>query len=219
MKSVAVTAVSLVLLAVNAAAQGFIETPDGVLDDDAFFNVVSCGVGPEEICNSAALKWPRPKARKLGIRVVVKGKNRAYQKSVARALDQAVANINGVKADLKLQRVKGRGEITVFVTTLNAGETIKGTGSDLDGSVIEGAAVNIEWNDKTEIKKATIVMAGDLGAEEIPSIMLEELTQALGPINDIRNKAYEGVSIFSEDSNTQTKLGTQDIMVLRRLYQ
>jgi Protein of unknown function (DUF2927) len=50
------------------------------------------------------------------------------------------------------------------------------------------------------------------------SIVLEELAQALGPINDIRNPHYEGVSIFSEDSNAQTVLGSQDRMVLKRLY-
>jgi hypothetical protein len=207
-------------LTTEGHAQGFIETPDGLLDDDAFFNVVVCGVTPQETCASEPLKWSKEKARHLTIKVAVKGANRNYQKSVNAALDQAIANINAVEPKLQLHRSgKGRAEITLFITNLKAGDSIKGTKSDLDDTEIEGAAVNIEWNNKSELRRATIVMAGDLGADELRSIMLEELTQALGPINDIRNKAYEGVSIFSEDSNAQTTLGRQDIMVLRRLYE
>lgn len=48
--------------------------------------------------------------------------------------------------------------------------------------------------------------------------MLEEITQALGFMTDIRNPAYDGVSVFSEDSNAAKTLGPQDIMALRRHY-
>jgi hypothetical protein len=78
--------------------------------------------------------------------------------------------------------------------------------------------VDVTWNNAKEIQNATIVFAGDLLDSEVSSIVLEELAQALCPINDIKNPHYEGVSIFSEDSNVQTVLATQDRMVLRRLY-
>ena len=48
--------------------------------------------------------------------------------------------------------------------------------------------------------------------------MLEELTQSLGFLTDIRNPLYESHSVFSEDSNSVTRLGPQDVTVLRWHY-
>jgi hypothetical protein len=49
--------------------------------------------------------------------------------------------------------------------------------------------------------------------------MLEELTQAMGLMSDIKNPYYEGKSVFSEDSNDSKELGYQDVVALRRHYE
>ena len=48
--------------------------------------------------------------------------------------------------------------------------------------------------------------------------MLEELTQSMGLMTDIRNPYYETRSVFSEDSNSVVKLGEQDREALRLHY-
>jgi hypothetical protein len=48
--------------------------------------------------------------------------------------------------------------------------------------------------------------------------MIEELSQAMGLMTDIRNPYYETQSVFSEDSNSVQKLGEQDREALRRHY-
>lgn len=48
--------------------------------------------------------------------------------------------------------------------------------------------------------------------------MLEELTQAMGLMTDIRNPYYDETSVFSQDTNASTELGEQDIMALKRHY-
>jgi Protein of unknown function (DUF2927) len=140
----------------------------------------------------------------------------------SQALDSAIADINSVTPALQLRRQPDRqkkpGNIDIFVSRLKAGQPINGTGTSMGGKTIEGAMLNVTWNNVKELQHATIVFAGDLLESEVNSIVLEELAQALGPINDIRNPYYEGVSIFSEDSNEQTILGSQDRMVLKKLY-
>ena len=53
---------------------------------------------------------------------------------------------------------------------------------------------------------------------EVYSGMLEELTQCMGLWTDIGGSFYQSRSIFSETSNSRTRLGEQDIMALRRHY-
>ena len=60
--------------------------------------------------------------------------------------------------------------------------------------------------------------ADDLPPGDVAPVVLEELTQAMGLMTDIRNPAYEGVSVFSEDSNAVLRLGAQDKEALRRHY-
>nr|WP_275450658.1 DUF2927 domain-containing protein [Octadecabacter antarcticus] len=65
---------------------------------------------------------------------------------------------------------------------------------------------------------AAIVFAADIPVDQAGPIMLEELTQAMGLMTDIRNPYYETRSVFSEDSNTVAKLGVQDSAALRFQY-
>jgi len=85
--------------------------------------------------------------------------------------------------------------------------------------VILGAAlVTIWWDDSSHITEAVIVMAADLPMAEMAPVLLEELSQAMGLLTDIRNPVYDGISVFSEDSNLVDKLGPQDIAALRMHY-
>jgi hypothetical protein len=218
----AVALLSLGLLSIFCLADGYVETQPGPLDDDSFYNVIVCGELPGNACKEFPLKWSSTSAQRLTVRLHSLKADKDRYEMTSRALDAAIADINSVTPALQLRRQpdrkKKRVKIDIFVSSLKTGQAIKGTGTSTDGKIIEGAMVDVTWNNAKEIQNATIVFAGDLLDSEVSSIVLEELAQALGPINDIRNPHYEGVSIFSEDSNAQTILGSQDRMVLKRLY-
>jgi hypothetical protein len=218
----AIALLSLGLWSTLCLADGYIETQPGPLDDDSFYNVIVCGELPGNECKDYPPKWSSVFAQRLTVRLHSLKAGRDRYELTSRALDAAIADINSVTPALQLRRQpdrkKKRVNIDIFVSSLKTGQAIKGTGTSTDGKTIEGAMVNVTWNNAKELQNTTIVFAGDLLDSEVSSIVLEELAQALGPINDIRNPHYEGVSIFSEDSNAQTVLGSQDRMVLKRLY-
>ena len=110
-------------------------------------------------------------------------------------------------------------DIGIHLLTIVEGDTIRNTGlNPLDGEVIEAAKTQLWWrNDQTLIKGA-IVFGKDIDPDDLPSVMLEEVTQSLGLLTDIGGRFYQTRSIFSETSNQLTKLGPQDVMTLRRHY-
>jgi hypothetical protein len=71
---------------------------------------------------------------------------------------------------------------------------------------------------KGEILAAAIVMSTTLGIGSYEGVILEELTQALGLMTDIKSPAYVGVSVLSQDGNRVTRLGQQDKVALRLHY-
>ncbi len=98
-------------------------------------------------------------------------------------------------------------------TTPIAGSGIPG----VDGISLDGARVLVRGNPDTgPIRNAHVVFGLRLPRRHCDPPMLEELTQAQGLLTDIRNPAYEGVSVFPQDSNAARRLGPQDIMALRR---
>jgi hypothetical protein len=68
------------------------------------------------------------------------------------------------------------------------------------------------------IQRAVVVIASGMGRDVLTSVMLEEVTQALGLPTDIQNRHYRGRSIFSEGGNRMTALGAQDARALQRHY-
>lgn len=212
----------LTLLAAPAAALEFVET-SGKLSDDAFYSLVSCGAAPGGPCAEQMVRWSARNASDL--RVVLDPIHPDYPKALAKemsaALDLAIAEINASGAALNLRRVPtGHGApLTIYLTPAGEGEPIYGTGLDgIDDEIIGAGLATVWWNDRSEITSAYIVMAGDLPADQVRSVMLEELAQAMGLLTDIRNPAYDDSSVFSEDSNEVTRLGPQDLMALRRHY-
>lgn len=215
-------AVLLVLVAQAAGAVEYVETA-GPLKDADFYRLVACGAPPGAPCAEEFVRWAAPKARDLAVTIAPLPADhpRRRAQTAGVALDAAIAEINGAGAALRLRRVETglRADVRVYLTPARSGETIRGTGvPGVDGAPMQAGLTTIWWNDRREITDAVIVLAADLPAIEMMPVMLEELTQAMGLLTDIRNPHYDGLSVFSEDSNSVRRLGQQDRMALRRHY-
>jgi hypothetical protein len=196
---------------------------EGKLSSEDFYRLVSCRALPGGPCTVEPVRWPPEKARDLrvGVAPVPETYPPDMAGRMAGALDHAIAEINSAGAALHLRRA-GKGEpadITLHLATVHDGDTIQGTGVwGVDGQVIGAALVTVWWDARQDLTEAVIVMAEDLPPGDVLPVVLEELTQAMGLMTDIRNPAYEGASVFSEDSNRVTRLGPQDKEALRRHY-
>lgn len=205
-----------------AAAVEFVETL-GPLSDEDFYYLVACGAPPGGACIDPIVRWAEADALSLTVSVapVAPSYPKALGKEMLAALDRAIAEINGAQARLRLLRAEPGevGRIRLFLTPVGENQPIRGTGiSGVDGVEIGAGLTTVWWNDRREITEAVIVMAGDLPVPQVFPVLLEELTQSLGLLTDIRNPWYETRSVFSEDSNSVTRLGPQDVMALRRHY-
>jgi len=138
-----------------------------------------------------------------------------------RALDTSISQINSAAPGLDLRRVAKfqSAHVRLFLQPIRSGDAVRGTGyPELDGTPIGAALVQVYWDDDLKLTEALIVFAGDIPLNQAGPIMLEELTQAMGLMTDIRNPYYETRSVFSEDSNSVAKLGVQDRAALRLHY-
>lgn len=202
-----------------AFAQEYIVT-DGPLSDNDFYKLVACAADPGQRCRDPLVNWDQPV-----VAVTFAPVPATYPvekaRELNRALDRAVRQIRSAAPTLNLRRVakSQAADIVIHLQTIRAGELIAGTGyPDLDGIPIGSAQVQIFWDANLDLTEAAIVFAQDIPDDQLGPIMLEELTQAMGLMTDIRNPYYETRSVFSEDSNSVAKLGVQDRMVLRRHY-
>lgn len=200
-------------------AQEFIRS-DGPLQDHEFYRLVSCAAPPGRGCQAPIVRWGKPV-----VRVTFAPIPEAYPERLAiemnRVLDTSIAQINGSVESVTLRRVSKSepADIVLHLLPIRAGDAIRGTGKrEVDGVPIGAALVQIWWDESLSIDEAVIVFAGDIPIDEAGPIMLEELTQSLGLMTDIRNPYYETRSVFSEDSNSVRKLGSQDRMALGRHY-
>ena len=146
----------------------------------------------------------------------------AENRSARAALTRAVQYINAVDSALRVEQVPqgSPADIRIHFVDTDGKAPLQNTGIEgADGTIVTGARV-IVWSDRATgtIKRATILFGTRLHIRDYESAMLEELTQALGLLTDIRNPAYNDVSIFSQDSNASKQFGPQDRMVLRRHY-
>ncbi len=122
--------------------------------------------------------------------------------------------------NLSLEQVPSgqEADIRIYFVDTDGTAPISGTGlRDVDGQTVKGARVLV-WAKDGFISRSTIIFGTRLHIRSYESAMLEELTQALGLLTDIRNPAYDGVSIFSQDSNASKTLGPQDLAALMRHY-
>ncbi|WP_288925207.1 DUF2927 domain-containing protein [uncultured Maritimibacter sp.] len=204
-----------------ALAQEFVEA-NGPMSDDDFYNAVSCGADPGGECRKPLVKWDR-----LGpIRIAVRQIDDAYlggkKLRAAAALERAIQALNGADAGFRVVEVDAGAdaEIEVFFFDLERGDPIAGTGIEgVDGSPLGGASTRVLFERETgRIRQVAIIFSTTLQIRAYESVMLEELTQAMGLMTDIRNPYYDETSVFSQDTNASTELGEQDIMALKRHY-
>jgi hypothetical protein len=214
-----------VLLAAPATAQGVDFIPTwGKLTDTEFYSLVTCGAPPGGPCAGEVARWSDGgvQALRVALRPAEPGVNPAYADAISAAVDQAIAEINAAGSRVQMIRVgpNASADIRLYITQAGDGQPISGTGDrDLDGIIIGAGLVNVWWEGpQNKIYDAAIVYAGDMPPSSRLPVVLEELTQALGFLWDVRNPAYDQTSVFSEDSNSVARLGPQDRMVLLRHY-
>jgi Protein of unknown function (DUF2927) len=211
----------LFLAAVAGAALA--EGSDGVpadqrLSDADFFRLATCGAAPGGDCQGPTVRWPGPEVTVA----LLPGKTaaeRATARRIDRALNRVISRINGVGSGLALRRITGpAADIRIRSTELPEG-TVLGDVPGLSAAGTMGVGyVSLWWSDAHKITEASILFSTDITNADLPSVVLEELFQSLGPRYDIEGPAYEGRSILSQTSNATTTITGQDAMLLRRLY-
>lgn len=210
------------LLAAPAAAADYVNA-SGKLADEDFYRLIACGAPPGGRCQQALTRWSQSDRRNLTVSIVLADPDfpESKQKQILRDLDRAIAEINGSGADIHLTRTdKSRGDIRIYLVAAPVNSVISGTGNpSLDGGYIEAALTSIIWQtDSGRMESASIAISRGIFPGDIRSVVLEELTQSLGLIFDIRDTYYNSRSIFSEDGNSVTRIAGQDEMVLRAHY-
>nr|WP_252731474.1 DUF2927 domain-containing protein [Lentibacter algarum] len=138
------------------------------------------------------------------------------------ALTLAIKEINAADAGVTLSKTKDRSaaDLQLFLIDAPRGGSISGTGLHwVDGSTLGGATTRLRIEAaKGRIIDGAIAISKDLRITSYESVVLEELTQALGLMTDIDSPAYVGVSIFSQTGNDVKALSIQDKRALRRHY-
>lgn len=110
-------------------------------------------------------------------------------------------------------------DITIHLLDIGRGQTITGsTAPLLNGLTMANAITALEVEGGT-ITGAVIGFSNSMRIRQYESVMLEEITQALGLITDIQNPYYTTRSIVSQNAdNSLITLGVQDKMALKRHY-
>lgn len=190
---------------------------DGPLDDTAFYRLVACAAPPDGPCAKPFYKWNKPT---LTISIVERapaflgGKLKRAEASLVRA----VQRLNGVGMGLTLTTGEGAApDIAIHLLDVARGQTIS-TGTFLKGKMMANAITALEVKGST-ITGAAIGFSTTLSIRQYESVMLEEITQALGLITDVQNPYYQTRSILSQNAGNSLKtLGIQDRMALTRHY-
>lgn len=192
---------------------------DGKLTNQELYRLAACGAVPGGKCQGPFVRWNQPVIT-VAMPPADPGMDPALAKQISTALDQAIATLNAARSGIRLQRgiSRSRPDIVVHRAGLKEGQRTKGIRGMSDGLEIGVGYMQINWDDNLTITDGAIVIASDIAPEDVRSVMLEELTQSLGFLYDIENPFYEGVSIFSQDSNETTAIAGQDRAILRLHY-
>lgn len=212
---------ALALAASPALAQDHIEVA-GTLSDDAFYRLVACAAPLGGDCQKPMVRWANPSALTLWVaplpRAFLGGKAQRAKAALALALKEINAAEAGV--NLRISRNRKDANIKLFFLDIARGEPVAGTGLKwVDGSPLGGASTRLQVSPaKGQILDGVILVSNDLSIRSYESVLLEEITQALGLMTDVKSDAYVGVSVLSQDGNRVKALGEQDKMALRRHY-
>ena len=209
------------VLPLPLAAQDYVEVP-GQLTDEDFYRLVACAAPPGEDCQKPVLRWEANRPIRVSLRRIDDAYLGRPKLRAGAALERALQALNAADAGFRLARVgpDDTAEIEVFFLDLRQGDFIDGTGiAGVDGVTLGGATTRVLFNHDTgHIERAAVVFSTTLETPAYESAMLEELTQAMGLLTDIKSPAYNATSVLAEDSNEATTLGLQDIMALKRHY-
>ncbi|MEL6463627.1 MAG: DUF2927 domain-containing protein [Pseudomonadota bacterium] len=214
------TLAAWVLGAHLAAAQDYIET-NGRLSDDDFYLLVACGAPPGDPCQDDIVRWSPSSARNItiGITRIDDSFPRRNARLIRTALTTAGQEIAALDAGVAFTTTDQSPDIQVLLMSHPENSELRGTGiPGLDGNFIEAARFQIWWDGNRHIRRGVIIITQHIRPRDIQSVMLEEMVQSLGLTVDIRNPSYATSSIFSQDSNTVTRLQGQDAMAVRRHY-
>lgn len=215
-------ALAMILAASAAQAQEFIST-DARLSDSDFYRLVACAAPIGGACQKELVRWSPADAQdvSLGFVQIENGYPEDVAQLATAALNSAIEQLNAAHANLHvtLWDNTGKPDIGIHLLNIVEGDAIRNTGLDpLDGSRIQAAKMELWWRDDYSLIEGAIVFGNDIAMRDLRSVMLEEVTQAMGLLTDIGGPYYEARSIFSESSNRSTALGPQDVMALRRHY-
>jgi hypothetical protein len=216
------TTFALLLLATSATAQEFIAT-NGPLSDADFYRLVACAAPPGGACQKPFIRWSPADATdvSIGFVQIEKGYPKNIAKLASTALIKAVSEINVTDAEIHLtiDNITLKPDIGIYLLNIVEGDAIRNTGLDpLDGALLEAAKTQLWWRDDFTLINGAIVFGKDITLHDLPSVMLEEVTQSMGLLTDIGGPEYETRSIFSESSNQLTTLGAMDVIALRLHY-
>lgn len=212
-----------VLFTSAARAQEFV-TAKGKLSDEDFYRLVACAAPAGGECQKPLVRWSARDARNLTIGLVQVDPD--YPGDVAAKvesmLDQTLAELNGSGANLRLRRA-GPGvtpDISLHLLDLPRTSPVAGTGLPwFDGNPLNMARMQAGWrNDDGSIFICAVAFSREVRVRAVQRILLEEITQCLGLMTDVRGGYYESRSIFSEDGIEAMTLTGQDLMALRRHY-
>lgn len=189
----------------------------GKLSDQLFYKLVACGATPGQSCKRALLHWPKKRVN-IAIVDIENGLSQKKRLTAEQSLLNAINQINSVGSDIRLVRSTAENaDIKVF---LAAGSRIRNhpiVRSMPKPPSRPSAGIARVFFENGNIVEALVVIAAKRGPTEVRSVMLEEVVQSLGLVNDIRNRNYRH-SIFSESGSNTVNLKGQDAQALRLHY-
>jgi hypothetical protein len=200
-----------------AQAQDYVESK-GPLNDNDFYQLVACAAPVDGPCTKPFYKWDKTT---LTVGVVQQdapflgGKIKRASAAVVRALQ----HLNAVDMGLTLMHSADSPDIAIYLLDTARGEQITGQqGNPLSGLTMANAITALDV-ERGVINGASIALSRTMSIRQYESVMLEEITQALGLITDISNPYYQSRSILSQNADNSLKiLGDQDKIALIRHY-
>ena len=192
---------------------------EGKLSNIDLYNLTGCGATPTGPCQGPFVFWRKPVVS-VALPPADAAMDPALADRIDQALDQAIATLNKAGAGIRLERNTSRmpPDIILHRIGLKEGDITKNIPGMSDGLEIGVGYMEINWDNTLQITSGTILIAADIAFDDVQSVVLEELAQSLGFLYDIENPYYEGVSIFSQDSNETISITGQDRAILRMHY-
>lgn len=183
---------------------------------------MACAAPPEGACAKPFYRWDKPR---ITVGIVARGDAflGGRQKRADAALARALQYLGDVPMGLSLVADTAAPDITIHLLDTARGTTITLADADADAGILDGltmanAITALDVTGST-INGAAIGISSTLPIRQYESVMLEEITQALGLLTDIRNPYYDSRSILSQDADNSLKtLGQQDRVALIRHY-